>query len=135
MYLYLMAYLKIPTRPGEIICLVPVALNTQQDGTVYMFMMMDAYTEHMYQAGVERGEDMEHVLKQVQLLLRNERFLDVMAESFTIVAAEYGEYREEIENLIGHLGGSLVVDEAYAASRLSGAIDTFVSFLSRERGR
>lgn len=129
-----MAYRKIPTRPGEIICLVPVALNTQQDGTVYMFMMMDAYTEHMYQVGVERGEDMEHVVKQVQLLLRNERFLDVMAGAFTIVSTEYSEYGQEIDGLIGHLGGDFVVDEAYAGSRLSGAIDTFVSFLNRDRG-
>lgn len=126
-----MAYREIPTRPGEIICLVPIALNTRQDGTVHMFMMMDAYTEHMYQAGVERGEDVEHVLKQVQLLLRNARFREVMQEPFTIVSTEYEDYRGEIEDLIIPLGGSLVVDEIYATSHLREAIDDFMSIVTR----
>lgn len=110
---------------------MPIELNTVKDGKGYMFMIIDAYSEFMFQVGVERGDDMEHVLKQIQQLLGNKDFNRHRGQPFILVMSDYEEYRNEIEKLIKPHGGTMVVDAAYIKRELAPAVESFLDIVKR----
>lgn len=122
---------KKATRPNEIICFMPIELNTIKEAKVYMFMVMDVYSEFMFQAGVERGDDMEYILKQIQQLLNNKDFNKHKDQPFTLVMSGFEEYRREIEKLIKPHGGKMVVDSAYVKREMKPAVDSFLATLAK----
>lgn len=128
-----MANIKPATRPREVIYFIPVQLNTVSDGKVYMFMIMDAYSEFMFQAGSERGDDMEYVLKQIQLLMSNKDFSRHGGQPFTLVMSDYEEYRNEIEDIIKPHGGKMLVDKEYVNREMAPVVDSFLSIMAKNR--
>jgi hypothetical protein len=126
-----MATVKKATRPNEVICFVKVDLNTVKDGKVYMFITMDAYSEFMLQAGVERGDELEYVLEQIQQLLSNTDFNRLSGQPFTLVMNDFEEYRNEIEELIKPDAGTMVIDTAYIKRELGPAIERFLATVAK----
>ena len=126
-----MGTIKKATRPNEVICFMPVALNTVKDGKCYMFMIMDSYSEFMFQAGTERGEDMEYVLKQIERFLSNKDFNRHRGQAFTLVMGDYEEYRNEIEKLIQPHGGKMVIDAAYIKREIAPAAESFLAIMTK----
>jgi len=110
---------------------MPVALNTVKDGKCYMFMIMDSYSEFMFQAGTERGEDMEYVLKQIERFLSNKDFNKHRGQKFTLVMDDYEKYRNEIEKLIRPHGGTMVVDAAYIKREMAPAAESFLAIMTK----
>ena len=96
-----------------------------------MFMIMDAYSEFMFQVGIERGDDMEYVLKQIQQFLNSKDFNKYKSQPFTLVMTGFEEYRNEIEKLIQPRGGTMVVDAAYIKREMAPAVNLFMETLSK----
>ncbi len=129
-----MESVKKATQPIEVICLLSFELETIKEGHVYMFIILDAYSEFMFQAGIELGDDMEYVLKQIQQFLNSKDFDKPSGQPFTLVLEEFEEYRNEIERLIAPQGGTMVVDAAYINRELGAAIARFMAGVANSNG-
>ena len=124
-----MKNIPIPSRPCEVVCLLPVPINTIKDGIVYLFMAVDVESEFVFGADAERGDDIEYLLKHIQRLMNNSDFNRHSGQPFTLVLHQYEEYRSQIEALIKPKDGTLVFDSMYVAEIMAPVIESFAKSL------
>lgn len=128
-----MSSVPLVRKPCDVICMLPLKLRTIQDGDVFMFPTLDVYSEFLFQAPVERGDDMEYLLKSIQLLLNNNDFKSKKGKRFVLVLPEYQEHRSQIELLIRPHGGSLIYNQVYVENRMAPAIEYFLKTVKNRR--
>ena len=126
-----MGSIRKATRPNEVVCIIAIELNTIKDGKGYMFVIMDAYSEFIFHAGVERGDGLEHVTNQIRQFLSNKDFSKHKSQPFTLVMSGFEEYRKEIEKIIEPHNGTMVVDGAYIKKQLTPAIGRFLATVAK----
>lgn len=89
---------------------------------------MDARSEFIFHVGVECGDDMEYVLKQIQQLTNNKDFNRYGNQPFVLAMSNYEEYKE----LIRPLGGTMLVNEDYVMSKMAPAIENFLASVKKK---
>lgn len=110
---------KIPAnpKPREVVCFYPVELPTQE-GDVYIFLAKDVASEVLFQTGVEKGNDIDLVLKHIGLLMENKDFNIRKDQPFTLVLHKHEQYQKEIEALIKPHRGTLFFDDLYLTHQM-----------------
>lgn len=121
-----MSSVPAATKPGDVVCMLSVKFRTKADGDVFMFPAIDVYSEFLFQAPVERGDDMEYLLKSIQVLMGNKDFKKQKGKKFALVLPAYQEHRREIELLIQPHGGKLIFNEAYVLNKTAHAMEHFL---------
>jgi hypothetical protein len=113
------------TRPREVLCLFPVIFPTVE-GDAYCFLTMDVYSEFLIQTGIEKDDNIEHVLKHVGLLMKHADFGHHKDRPFTLVLHKHEEYRPEIEDIIKPYWGKLVISDAYLSEKMFPTIELLI---------
>lgn len=113
----------------DVFCVMPVALKTQDDGEVFLFLSVDVATRYIVLHEVERGSEVEYLLKHLQKLLAQPQ-MQHRADPFTVVLPFYDEHAAQIEALLEPRGGSLVVNEEYMAMVMNPVIDELSKHMS-----
>lgn len=124
---------KSNLQSKEVICVLPIALQTSKDGKDFMFLVMDVASEFIFQAGVEEGDNIENVATQLLILMENTEFNVHKDRPFTLVMTKYEEYRGLIENIIAPYNGKFLVDEAYVVSKTAQAAKHMQSRIETRR--
>lgn len=123
------------TRPLEYICLVPVGIPTQKDGTIYTFIAVDAFSKYVIVAGDEKENSHKTILKNIKSLLGHTDFIRQRkkVKSFTLVLDSYLELAEEITEIIQPFGGSVIFDESYITEIVDPVIEDLFSTVNRKK--
>jgi hypothetical protein len=114
----------------DVFCIMPVMLNTLEDGAVYLFLTVDVATTYIVQNEVEIGDDIEYLLKHIQKLMENPQLQLHKPAPFTIVLPQYEAYADQIEALIEPHGGSLAINEEYMALVMNPVVDELSRHMS-----
>lgn len=100
------------TRPGEYVAFFNIQLPTKE-GTAYVFMACDAYTEFGFNTGTEQDEKPETVLKHIYLLTEDKDFVRHMDKGFTLVFNQYEEFSDRINAILKPVHGLAMFDAEY----------------------
>ncbi|WP_315819574.1 hypothetical protein [Paraflavitalea speifideaquila] len=108
--------LSTPTHPGEVFCFYPIEIPINNAEDAYLFIAVDAVSAFLFQTGMERANDMQAVLRNIQLLMEQDLFKQSKAASFTLVLHKCQPYRAQIEAIVSPHGGCVVFDDTYVAA-------------------
>lgn len=120
----------IATRPSQYICFFPTEFSTRNDGDVYAFIFVDAYSEFVIMTGMEKDRDHATILKHIRLLTRNKDFLKHKGSPFTLVLHKYQEIQEEILDIIEPLKGSVIYDDPMVAEHVTPVLESLFAALA-----
>jgi hypothetical protein len=106
--------MNIPTvtRPIEYIAFVDLAIRTGE-GVAYVFLAVDAYSDYVFNLGVEPDRSPETILGKVYFLLEHEAFERQLDGEFTLVLGEYEELADRIAAVIRPMNGKVLFNKAY----------------------
>lgn len=120
-----------PTKPKEVICLYPMELPTAK-GDVYFFMAVDVVSHFVFQLGMEKQNNEDSLLKNIQKLMDNKDFNIHKEQPFTLVLHKYEHLRPKIEAIIQPHKGSLVIDDPYLTQHVAPVMAHIVKNLSQQ---
>ncbi len=101
-----------PGRALEYIAFFKFKIPTRE-GTGYVFMAYDAYTDKLFNLGVEKTDKPEAVLKNIYLLLEDPLFENYHNEGFTLVLEEFQELEPRILEILKPVNGKALFDKKY----------------------
>jgi hypothetical protein len=101
------------TRIGEYIGLSRLKLNTLQ-GSAYIFVAVDGFSEYGYNLGVEKSDDPALVVRFVYELTEHNYFVQHQDRSkgFTLVLEEFEDQAERIRKVISSMNGKVVINKS-----------------------
>ncbi|MBD78544.1 MAG: hypothetical protein CL840_06470 [Crocinitomicaceae bacterium] len=106
-------FIPIAKRDNEVICMYPFELPSKE-GDVYMMLALDLFPDHLFRLGLEKANDIEQILKNIKLLIKQTQFKPTKEDAtFTLVLHKYKEHRKDIEKLIKPYGGRLVINDSF----------------------
>ena len=121
------------TRPLEYICFFPTEFPTRDDGDVYAFIFVDAYSEFVIMTGMDKDRDHATILKHIRLLTCNNDFLRQKGKPFTIVLHKYEEIKEDILKIIGPLKGKVIFDDPMVAEHVTPVLESLFASLAGKK--
>ncbi len=107
-----MSKLPIAKRPGVYIIFFVVKVPTME-GMAFIYIAADAYSEFVFNLGVEKDDREKTVLKNIYLLTENPDFLIHRDEGFTLVLAKYKKLTARINAIINPVNGTLMINKAF----------------------
>lgn len=122
--------MHIATRPSEYICFFPAEFPTRDDGDVYAFIFVDAYSEFVIMTGMEKDRDHATILKNIRLLTCNKDFLKHKGSPFTLVLHKYQEIKKDILDIIGPLKGKVIFDDPMVAEHVTPVLESLFASLA-----
>ena len=118
------------TRPLEYVCLFPADLPTKE-GDVFVFLFVDAYSQLLFNTGVERDREPLTVLKHIDLLMKNKNFCKHKKNGFTLVLHKYDDLIPLATSIVQPHNGTVIVNAKYVAKVMAPALKEFVSHISK----
>ena len=100
------------SRPLEYVGLFTMEFPTKE-GTAYVYMAADAYSEFAFNTGVEKEESPDNLLKHIYLLTEHPDFVKKMHKGFTLVLNKHEELKDRITAIIGTLKGKVIYNDAF----------------------
>ena len=118
------------TRPLEYICFFQAEFPTRDDGDVYAFIFVDAYSEFVIMTGVEKSRSHSNILKHIRLLTKDKNFLKHKGTPFTLVLHKYEEITDGILHIIKPFKGQVLVNDAFVAENVAPVLESLFSSLA-----
>lgn len=121
------------TRPLEYVCLFQMDFPTKQDGDVFVFFAVDAFSQLVFNTGIEKNRNNANVIKHTRLLLEDEKFKKGLTKhkSFTLVFHKFEDILPELNSLIEPVGGKAIIDDAYVTQIMTPVMHSLFSRLSK----
>jgi hypothetical protein len=124
------------TRPSEYICFFQAEFPTRDDGDVYTYIFVDAYSKYVIFTGVEKDRSHKNVLKHIRLLTKNKDFRMHRGKPFTLVLHKFEEIKEDILQIIGPFNGKVIIDDPYVAEQVGPVLkDLMASMAGKAKPR
>lgn len=124
-----------PSRPLEYVCLFPADVPTQVDGDVFLFIAVDAYTQFMFNTGVEKDREPHTVLKHIALLMKDKEFMRHRDNGFTLVLHKYQEQKDAIEAIIKPYNGKVIFDDPYLSKIVMPVLEVLFKHFANNKPR
>lgn len=121
------------TRPSEYICFFPAEFPTRDDGDVYAFIFVDAYSEFVIMTGMEKDRSHKTILKHIRLLTLHKDFQIHKGKPFTLVLLKYEEIKKEILDIIGPLKGKVIFDDPMVAEHVTPVLESLFASLAGKK--
>lgn len=101
--------MKEATRPKEILYFFHVQVATDQ-GTTYIFNVMDDYSEYVIDLGASTSLDEDAVIANIKKLLKHKDFKRSPKKPFTLLSAIGGDFQDRIKSILLPEKGKLIID-------------------------
>lgn len=121
------------TRPLEYVCLFQMDFPTKDDGDVFVFFAVDAFSQLVFNTGIEKNRNNPNVIKHTGLLLKDKKFKEGLArnKSFTLVFHKFEDILPELNSLVETVGGKAIIDDAYVTQIMTPVMHSLFSRLSK----
>ena len=100
------------SRPLEYVGVFTMEFPTKE-GTAYVYMAVDAFSEFAINTGLEKEDTPDNFLKHIYLLTEHPEFIKKMNKGFTLVLNKHEELKERINVIIGSLKGKVIFNDAF----------------------
>jgi hypothetical protein len=103
------------TRPLEYVCLFQMDFPTKLDGDVFAFLAVDAYSQKLFNTGMEKDRSNATIIKHTKLLLQDQHFKNGLArnKSFTLVFHKFEDILTELNTIVKPYNGNCIISDAY----------------------
>jgi hypothetical protein len=118
------------TRPFEYLCFFQAEFPTWDDGDVYAFIFVDAFSEFVIITGIEKDRTHKTILRHIRLLAQNKDFLKHKGTPFTLVLHRYEEISVEILHIIKPFKGKVLIDDSFVAEKVTPILESLFAKLS-----
>lgn len=122
------------TRPLEYVCLFQMDFPTKQDGDVFVFFAVDAFSQLVFNTGIEKNRSNANVIKHTRLLLEDEKFKKGLTKhkSFTLVFHKFDTILPELDAIVKPLNGKVIISDAYVTKIFTPVMKHFFEYLSKD---
>ena len=117
-------------RPGEYVAFLNIVVPTME-GSDYIFMGCDGYSEFDFQIGVEPDESPASVIKAVYLLTENKDFVQHMDKGFTLVFDRFEELSERLEAVVKPVNGKVMFNKKFHKKIAAPLVSSMSQFLRK----
>jgi len=120
------------SRPGEYVAFFNMQMTTME-GPAYGYLACDAFSEFVFNTGVEQDESPKSVLKHIYLLTEDPDFVQTRNKGFTLVLNRYEELTDEINKIITPVKGKLLFDKKFHNKIASPVLKSFSQMIDNAR--
>ena len=120
-----------PTKPREVLCFFAADMPTQE-GDVYVFLTIDAFSKYMFLTGVDPKNDLDTMLKHIKLLMNDRVFKKHKNQPFTLVFHKYEQHKEKINAIIKPYGGTMAINDPYLTVQIMPALEDLFKSLAND---
>jgi hypothetical protein len=122
------------TRPREIIYFFFLPIQTIDKGVVYCFMAQDDFSQYVFSLGIEQVISKDVFLRQIKVLLLDEKFKQPNQLPFRIVVQSAAkEIEKEIIVLIKDKNGSVIFDDDLLEKNISDFAEDFYNNIGNKK--
>ena len=118
------------TRPSEYIWFFQAEFPTREDGDVYTYIFVDAYSKYVIFTGVEKDRSHKNVLKHIRLLTKNKDFQMHRGKPFTLVLHKLEEIKEDILQIIRSFKGKVIIDDLFVSEQVAPVLESLFASLA-----
>lgn len=122
-----------PTRPLEYVCFFPAEFPTRDDGDVYAFIFVDAYSEFVIMTGMGKDRSHKTILEHIRLFTSHKDFQMHKGKPFTLLLHKYDEITDDILHIIKPFKGKVIIDDAFVAEKITPVLETLFSSLAGKK--